>query len=510
MISPAGWSMRRRMALSAVIGALGASGLAPLGWWGVTLLALMAVPGLFLTAATARQAGWIGWAFGFGWFAPALVWIVEPFLVDAPRYGWMAPFALVLFSGGLALFWGLAFWLARRIGIGRGAAIVALVLTLSLAEFARAYVLTGFPWAALAQIWVGTSAARLLAFVGPHGLALLTLAVAVMSGFAAFCAQDTRARLIGLVPVLLLIVAVVTGDQWNRDETVATTGHTIRLIQPNAPQHQKWDPDFIPVFFRRSVEFTAAAPQPGQPVPDLIVWPETSVPTLLHNAGPAFDVIADAARGTPVVAGVQRVDGNRLFNTLVYLDETGRVAGTYDKHHLVPFGEYMPLGDLASRLGLRGLASRDGDGYSAGPGPGVMPLGSLGKALPLICYEAVFAQDVSATVQRPDFLLLITNDAWFGQYSGPYQHLAQAQMRAIEQGLPMIRVANTGISAMIDPLGRITHSIPLGHAGYMDAPLPVALASTIYSRTGDLPLLVILVLFTCGLAVMQTRRGTCT
>lgn len=498
----AGW---RRLIVAALIGAFGALGLAPIGWWWATILTFMIVPAVFLACKTPRQAALTGWLFGFGWFLPALIWIVEPFLVDAPRHGWMAPFALIAFSGGMALFWGAAFWAAHRIGRNRFTAIIALVLMFSLAEFARAYVLTGLPWAALAQIWVNTGFARLLAWIGPHGLALISVAAPMATGYAMTLAPNKAAKLMAALPVLALLGAVLIAEQSLRNTISPLTDKTIRLVQPNAPQHQKWNPEYIPIFFRRSITLTEAAPE--GPKPDLIVWPETAIPTLLRNAGPALEVIADAAQGTPVVAGIQRFVGERLYNTLVYLDESGTVAATYDKHHLVPFGEYVPLGDLASRMGLHGLASREGDGYSAGPGPQVIQLGALGKALPLICYEAVFPQDASTGQDRADFLLLITNDGWFGEYSGPFQHLAQAQMRAIEQGLPMIRAANTGISAMIDPQGRITRSIPLGQSGFIDVLLPAPLPPTLYSHTGDLPLFILFIVLILGLMAFQFWRA---
>jgi apolipoprotein N-acyltransferase len=498
------------MALALLIGVLAALGLAPIGWWPMTLAAFIAVPAAFLSAKSPPQAACIGWAFGFGWFLPALAWIVEPFLVDIATHGWMAPFVLFLFSGGMALFWGAAFWAASRFNGTPFARVTALILALSLAEFARAYMLTGFPWAAVAQIWVNTSAAWLLAWIGPHGLALLTVVVSFGVGFVLVSNERGLAKFVAVSVIIAIGCSVALADYLFKDQVSPNTAATIRLIQPNAPQHQKWDPDFIPVFFRRSVDFTAAPQSPGQSQPDLIVWPETSIPMYLHAADPAFDVIVEAANGTPVVAGIQRVDGNRLYNTLVYLAGDGQITATYDKHHLVPFGEYIPLGDIASRFGWHGLASGEGDGFSAGPGPQMISLGSLGKALPLICYEAVFPQDVGGMSERPEFLLLITNDAWFGNYSGPYQHLAQAQMRAIEQGLPMIRVANTGISAMIDPFGRITHSLPLGTPGYIDAPLPSPLPPTLYSKTGDLSAFLVLIVAILSLVGLQHRRAIST
>ena len=197
--------------------------------------------------------------------------------------------------------------------------------------------------------------------------------------------------------------------------------------------------------------------------------------------------VIDAAGGRPMIFGINRGEGRRIYNSLVQLDGDAAITAIYDKHHLVPFGEYIPLGDLLGGLGLRGLAQRDGNGFSPGPGPRVLDLPGIGPVLPLICYEGVFARDIAAAPARPAVLLMITNDAWFGQVSGPYQHLAQARLRAVEQALPMIRVANTGISAMIDPGGRLIGPIPLGQAGVRDLALPKPGAPTLYSRTGDAP-----------------------
>lgn len=475
-----GRALWARIAVAASLGVSAAFGLAPYGFWPVTLIGLTCLPWLLRDLDKARSFGWVGWAFGIGYFAHALIWIVEPFLVDPERYGWMAPFALVFLAAGLALFWAVAFWTACRFAHTTHARIGLLIVTLSLAEIARGYVLTGFPWAGLAQVWVGTDAAQTLAWIGPQGLAIVTLTVSLLPGYALIHHGPVSVRLASLLPALLFATFSL-GLGRALPESYPITG-TVRLVQPNAPQDQKWDPVMMPVFFERLVEFTAQAPHP-----DLIIWPETAVPTLLDYAGPAFEVMADAAGGTPMAVGIQRSDGPRSYNSLVQLDRAGQVAAIYDKHHLVPFGEYVPGGDVAAGFGLRGFAAQQGNGYSAGPGPQVMDFGKLGLALPLICYEAVFPQDMRSTQARPDFLLQITNDAWFGDYAGPYQHLAQAQMRAIEQGLPMVRVANTGVSAMIDPNGRIIAALPLGEPGYVDAALPVPLPPTAYALTGDFP-----------------------
>ncbi len=493
------WRFFGHMVLAGALGALAALGLAPYEFWPMTLIALASVPWLMQGVSGARRAGWIGWAFGAGYFAHALIWIVEPFLVDIGRHGWMAPFALVFLAGGLALFWAAAFGAAQRFSRGDANRIALLVLFLSLAEFARAYVLTGFPWAGLAQIWVGTEVGRSLAWIGPHGLSIVTLMAGLLPGLILIRRGLPVIWAGGMVPCgFLLSAGTVLFDPLPDDHP--STG-TVRIVQPNAPQHQKWDPAMMPVFFERQIGYTAQSPRP-----DMVVWPETAVPTLLEYAAPAFERMKDAAQGAPMAVGVQRSEGARSFNSMVKLDEEGRVAAIYDKHHLVPFGEYFPGGDLAARFGLRGFAAQEGDGYSAGPGPQIMDFGALGRAVPLICYEAVFPQDVSGTPVRGDFLLQVTNDAWFGQFVGPYQHLAQARMRSIEQGLPMVRSANTGISAMIDPVGGIVASLPLGQAGYVDAALPAPLPPTLYARTGDGPVFGLLIVAVLACPILHRRK----
>ncbi|MEX0278324.1 MAG: apolipoprotein N-acyltransferase [Ruegeria sp.] len=484
-----GWPFGVRLALAAALGVAAAFGLAPWGHWWATLIGFVLIAPLYLSCETPRRAAWLGWVFAIAYFANALSWIIEPFLVDAERHAWMAPFALVFMAGGLAIFWALAFWLTRRIGGRPVQQGLILALTLALVEVARGYVLTGFPWAGVAQVWVNTSVAQVLSMIGPYGLGALTLLATLPVGAALSTAKSLRDFALpasaAIAFACFALVYAVTRPG------VTLTGHVVRLVQPNAPQHQKWDPDYAPLFFARQVEFTAAEPRP-----DLIVWPETSIPAWLSSAQPYLDAVIGAADGTPVVLGIQRGDGPRIYNSMIYLDEDGQQGGLYDKHHLAPFGEYVPFGDLMGQFGIYGMAATAGHGFSAGPGAALLDAGPLGKALPLICYEAVFTQDVLSAPERADFLLQITNDAWFGTRSGPYQHLAQAQMRAIEQGLPMMRSANTGVSAMIDPLGGVTLSLGLGEAGFIDADLPQPHPPTLYSRIGDIGVFgVLLVLF---------------
>ncbi len=479
------------LAFAAGAGAIAALGQAPVNL--PLLLVLGCAVGFFLwrLQATRRAAGWIGWAFGTGYFLVTLHWIIEPFQVDAARHGWMAPFALLFLSGGLAIFWGVAFWGARAVSTRA----IALVFTWTLTEVLRAYIFTGFPWASPAQVLVEGPAARLLAWVGPHGATLALMMLAWMLSLPAPGAARTSGRAGQALILLAAALAFHLPPAW---PPASDTGKTVRLIQPNAVQHLKWQPAYTEVFYERQLTLSAT---PAQTSPDLIVWPETAIPWRLETADPVLRQIAGTAGGAPVVLGALRGAADGTRNSLAVLDGQGAVRQIYDKHHLVPFGEYIPFSALAGRLGLMGLAT-NGVGFSAGPGPELIDLGLLGRALPLICYEAVFAHIVGRAPERPDFLLQITNDAWFGDYAGPQQHLAQARMRAIEQGLPLLRAANTGISAAIDPYGRIIDALPLGVHGYLDVPLPQANNPTLYARIGDLPVIVILIL---GLFTQQLR-----
>jgi apolipoprotein N-acyltransferase len=235
-----------------------------------------------------------------------------------------------------------------------------------------------------------------------------------------------------------------------------------------------------------------------------VVWPEAAVTEILEPGGLTLRAAAVATGGAPLAFGVVREEEGRYFNSLALMDAGGAVAEVYDKVHLVPFGEYVPGGDLLARFGVRGMAQAEGQGFSAGPGPSLMDLPGIGLARPLICYESVFAEELPAAGPRPRLLLLVTNDAWFGLRAGPLQHFGLGRLRAIEQGLPLVRSANTGVSAMIDGKGRVLARLPLREAGAIEAPLPPALPATVYARTGDLPAL--LLVGALGLLAVARRQ----
>ena len=474
--------------LAFAIGAVAALGQAPLGFWWATLAGLAGLIWLVDKVPDRRGAFLTGLFAGAGHFALALSWIVEPFLIDIARHGWMAPFAVLLLSFGLGLFWGAAA-LAARVFANRTLGFVVAFVAL---EWLRGVVFTGFPWAMAGHVWIGTPLDQVAALGGPSLLGLLTLLAAGL---------PVHARWKGVLAAAVVLALALGFGLWRLSGPLPDPGVlTLRLVQPNAEQAAKWEAARAREFLDRLLALTAK----DTPA-DLTIWPETAVPYMLEYAPEVAGMVVAASGGKPVAVGIQREDGARFYNSLRVLEGDGVETARYDKAHLVPFGEYIPFGDLAYRwFGLRAFAAQAGNTYSAGPGPQLLDLGRFGKVLPLICYEAIFPGDVNAAPERADWMLQITNDAWFGTLTGPFQHFAQARLRAVEQGLPLIRVANTGVTAVVDARGRVVDQLPFGTMAALDTRVPGALPPTLYSRWGDLPVLLLL----AGLAlVAMARRG---
>ncbi|WP_112312469.1 apolipoprotein N-acyltransferase [Pseudogemmobacter bohemicus] len=484
-----------------VTGAAAALGLAPFGLWPVALVGLALILRRVGAAPSGREAFWRGLFAGAGWFGLSLSWIVQPFLIDPWRHGWMAPFALLLIAFGLGLFWALAGLIARRAGGGA----LAFALALSLTELARGHVLTGFPWALPGHIWLETPLIQMGALTGGYGMTTLTL-IALAAPFSL-----GRWRGGAVSAAILLLAALWSAQRLSLPEPTPRE-MTLRVVQPNIAQNLKWDPKEARSNFTRLLSMTAGAQA------DLVIWPETSVPYLVEEGDGAALSISEAGGDALVVAGYQRDEGAAAWNTLGVFGPGGQITQTFDKIHLVPFGEYMPMGDLLfDRFGIRAFASQVGAGYSAGLSRNLLDFGLAGgRALPLICYEAIFPGDL-VTEARPDWILQATNDAWFGTLTGPYQHFAQTRLRAVEQGLPLIRAANTGISAVIDARGFLAPDLEgrparleLGAQGVIDAQLPGALAPPPYARmlatAGEWPLLLFLLLALLTLAFSDHRR----
>ncbi|WP_339109836.1 apolipoprotein N-acyltransferase [Thioclava sp. GXIMD4216] len=480
-------------------------GQVPVSLWPVAILAL----GLLLRFLSRQRPAHVAWAAfmaGVGHTCVTMYWITEPFFVEPEVFGWMAPFALALMGAGFGAFWAAGAGLGARLGHGPVTRALGIALGLGLTDAIRSYAFTGFPWVLFGHIWIGTPVAQLASLTGQLGLSCVTLLLAVTLSFPG------RKGGLGAGLCLWLGAAAIWG--WGQARLATPVDYParpaeIRIVQPNAEQKLKWLPKYRALFFQRLLDQSSA---PAKTPLDLIVWPETSVPFLLNWPGDGLEMVAQSGKGVPIALGIQRSDGDRYYNSLAVLDGQARITALYDKVHLVPFGEYIPFGDALAKLGISAFAAQEGNGYSAGRAETVLDLGPAGQVQPLICYEAVFPQDIRHAPERPDWIMQITNDAWFGQLSGPRQHLSLSQMRAIEFGLPVVRAANTGISGLIDPYGRLRERIGMNREGHLDVAVPKALPVTVYARLGDWPsitamLVALLLLRGLGLIIVDRPRA---
>ena len=497
----------QRLGIAILAGAAMTLGHAPVGLPWILFLAVPVLVWLWAVAPSGAAAFWAGWGAGFGYFVTGLHWIGNAFLVNPEKFLWLIPLGVAALPAGLAIFWGLAFWLAKRMqppGPVLGTLLLAAVLTL--AEYARANVLTGFPWALPGYVWIDTPIAQAAAWAGPFGLSFLTLALTGSLLVAIFARQFLAAAAV----VLGVAGLFLHGAQRVPDQTAyAPDTAVLRIVQPNAPQHEKWVPGKRETFYERALEATSASADAALGPADLVIWPETSVFFLPALNPEEVARISAAANGTPVIFGglhAELRDGQEIwFNSMFVAGPDGNLTTRYDKHHLVPFGEYLPFQGLLSAIGLQQFAQAGR--FTPGSGPTQIALPGLPVFAPLICYEAIFPDEIVPDA-RPDWLLQITNDGWFGSFAGPQQHLVQARFRAIEQGLPLVRAANTGISAVIDSYGLIVVFIPMHNYRAVDAKLPLKIDPTLYSRWGDAPalfMIVILLVFSAFRRII-TRR----
>ncbi len=446
-----------------------------------------------------RRAAWLGWVFGFGFFLAGLYWVGAAFLVDADQFAWMIPFVAVLFPGGLALFSAAALALARGLWSRGPERVLTLAAAWAALEWLRGHILTGFPWNLVGYTWAGGEAvAQSTSVIGIYGLSLVTVAVAASPAVVAGPGAPRPRRWLWPALALTALAVIWAGGVWRlaAHPTRFVEGVVLRLVQPSIPQADKWRPENRRAIFDRYLALTRSA---GLERVSHVIWPETALPLVLTDSPVALDEIAKAlGAGRVLIVGsvdVQReaaAGSVKLFNALhvIRVREANKqlqsiVMATYNKHHLVPFGEYMPLQTLMEWIGLKQLTVGSGDGFTAGPGLRTLPVPGAPAVAPLICYEAIFPGAVLEPGTSPGWIVNVTNDAWFGDTSGPRQHLAMARMRAIETGLPLVRSANTGISAIIDAFGRITQRLDLNRAGILDGPLPAPADRPLYRKWGD-------------------------
>lgn len=464
-------------------------------------------------ASPAAQAAIAAWWFSFGYFFFGLFWIGEAFLVQAGKVIFLLPLAVTVMPAGLALFWSAAAavaTLAWRPGLGR---VLALALAIAVAEWLRGHILTGFPWNVVGYaLTYPLSLMQTASVIGIYGLSLV--AVFVLAAPLVAWVDGGRARLSGVATLIATIVILMALGHWRLAQPAPTAADAprIRLVQPSVLQREKWMPVHQRRIFNLHLDLTkrnAAGIEDGAAGVDLVLWPEAAMPFLPLDTPEAIELIGKLLPpGTHLVSGAlrsdipfnpEKPDAHRLFNSLLAFGAGGQLAATYDKIHLVPFGEYLPLYSWLNTIGLEPL-TRQGEGFSSGPTPRpLITLPGIPAFAPLICYEAIFPRAVVQGADRPAFLANVTNDGWFGNSTGPRQHLHQARVRAVEEGLPLLRAANNGITAVIDAHGRVLARLDLDVVGVIDARLPAALPPTIYGRFGDLAFLLMLA---SGLAVV--------
>lgn len=494
-----GW---RRFAVAIAFGACATLAFAPVYLIVFLIPAFTALVWLLDGAGKPRAAFTVGFAFGVGHFLTGLYWVGIAFLVDAARFGALMPFVVGGLAALLALFPGTAALLTHRLGWRGPARVVVLATSWLLLEWLRSWVLSGFPWNLAGMAWgFSTEMSQLAAVTGVWGLSWLTVLAAAAPAMAIEPVQPAdgapppatpRPRWAIALATLLIVPLVLWAVGAARLAGAPDPGSAVvpdvklRLVQANIPQSLKWQNDQRAENVARQVGLTRSA---GFSEITHVIWPETAVPFFLDRAEGLRRALAPAVpEGGLLITGAVRAGepadpeserAEEVWNSLFFLDGQGAIRAHYDKFHLVPLGEYVPF---RRYLGLEKLTPGQLD-FSAGPGPRTLDLEGLPPLSPLICYEIIFPGAVVADGGRPRWLLNVTNDAWFGTSSGPYQHLATARLRAIEEGVPLVRAANTGISAVFDAYGRELGRIGLNQTGILDTPLPTPLdRPTPYAR----------------------------
>jgi apolipoprotein N-acyltransferase len=513
------WGWRRRL-IAFAAGALSALAMAPFNFWPILFLTFPTLVWLIDGSGTGHGRGLgsaaaTGWWFGFGYFLAGLYWVGYAFLVDAPTFGWLLPIAVLGLPAGLAIFTAFGTALARLLWTRGAMRILALGVALTAAEWLRGHVLTGFPWNAFGYALTAPLVlAQGAALIGIWGLTF----IAIVVGASPATLVDDRAETRWTWLPLALGIAVLVGIgafgavRLARTPTRFVDGVTLRIMQPNLQQDVKFNYAAKQKVMDRYIALSERASSPQQPDTRdtiILIWPESAFPFFLAREPDALSQITQLlGEHTLLMTGAVRLGepvnpaNPTVYNSIYVIDHDGSIVSIYDKVHLVPFGEYLPFQHFLEAIGLQQLTKLPG-GFSAGDRRRPISVPGAPLALPLICYEAIFPNELMPNGPRPDWMVNVTNDGWFGISSGPYQHLQEARIRAVEQGLPLVRAANTGISAVIDPLGRIVDALPLGSEGLLNTRLPRSVDSPVYARVGDVPAAMIL---TIALLVVIRRR----
>lgn len=512
VVGLSGWT---RAAVAVAAGSFSALAFAPIFAFPVLFLTFPVFIWLIDASPGWRRSASAGWLFGFGYFFFNLFWVGEAFLVEADKFAWLLPFAVTLLPAGLALFWAAASAVARlfwRQGLAR---VFVFAIALAVFEWLRGHILTGFPWNVVgyaltyplplmqsAALFGAYGLTAIAAFIFPAPLVMMANRKEGLTR-----ADIVRASAVALVP----IAALCLYGGWRLSAPEAFVPNVkLRIVQPSVPQREKWMAEYQRRIFNDHIALSLGNPNGEKDSLAGIthlVWPEAAMPFFPLETPEALDMLsAMLPAGTTLITGAIRHDPplgldrqllptTKTLNSILVLNEKAQVDAIYDKIKLVPFGEYVPLESALSHIGIEKLTHGRGafaEGISPRP---LMTIPGLPPALGLVCYEALFSGDIVQGSARPGVLLNVTNDGWFGQSTGPYQHFHQSRIRAVEEGVPLIRAANNGISAVVDPYGRALQTLDLDVRGVIDSRLPEALPPTLYARLGDRMLALVLAVF---------------
>ena len=458
-----------------------------------------------------------GWLFGFGYFLAGLWWIGKAFLVDADEFIYLLPFAVVALPAGLAIFWGLAGVFTRAIWSHGWTRLLSLAVCLTAMEYLRGNILSGFPWNLPGYAFMPSPLFMQTAnLIGVYGVTFITVLIAATAGIF-IPGPDGPA--IHVRRALMTAIFLALGHI-GYGAFVLTTADTknvpdikLRIVQPAIDQSKKWEPEYAVPIMENYMDLTKSNKGPAAASAasfSHIIWPESVFPFILTERRDVLAQLADLLPGdTKLITGAMRFErgSNKTFNAMSVINGNGEIIASYDKLHLVPFGEYLPFQNLLESMGLQQLTQRGA--FSPGTRRKNITVPATPSFLPLICYEIIFSGALSPDHKRPKWIVNLTNDAWFGLTAGPYQHAHQTRIRAVEEGVPVARAANTGISMVVDPYGRVVESLELGQSGTVDSPLPEARSITIFAQFGNLPSLVFictLFLILIGIRKSNTNR----
>ncbi|MGB7336285.1 MAG: apolipoprotein N-acyltransferase [Salaquimonas sp.] len=527
-----GW---KRYWLAFAAGLLSALAMAPIDFFPILFLTLPVFAWIMDGVYADGKNGWIaavkspflcGWWFGFGYFLMGLWWVGNAFLVDVEDFIWLLPFAVLLLPAGLGIFWGLAGVLARLFWSDHWTRVFALTLAFGLFEYLRGFVFTGLPWNALGYaampIPLMMQSAAAIGLYGVTALAILFFSLPLI--LLATPSRLLKNKRIPFILTLLLLVAHLGygAIRLSQNPTVYETEVTVRLMQPNIDQKSKFDLEQEDGIVARYLDISKSVPTDGLSLEDIdyLIWPESAFPFLLTERRDVLASIGEMLpEGTRLITGAMRAEpgaaGNaygNVYNSVYLIESNGEIAEAADKTHLVPFGEYLPFQEMLEAIGLEQLTRLRG-GFASGSGRKLLAQNTDHPILPLICYEIIFPGEIRnpdrPKQDAPKWIVNLTNDGWFGFTPGPYQHLRQSIVRGVEEGLPIVRVANTGFSVVTDPVGRTLHSLGLGKQGVIDSQLPGSLNTTLYTEFRNAPffaLLILCLLVSLGARLTQRRR----